>query len=42
MKRIAVELGIHSNGRDAELSGGSDDPDGDLAAVCDQDFLQHK
>ena len=41
MERVAVELGVHGDRGDAELAGGSDDTDGDLAPVGDQDLLQH-
>ena len=41
MQRVAVELGVHRHGGDAELAGRADDPHGDLTAVGDQDLLQH-
>ena len=41
MQRVAVELGVHGDGGDAELAGGADDAHGDLAPVGDQDLLQH-
>ena len=41
VERVAIELGVDRDGRDAELAGGPDDADGDLAAVGDQDLLQH-
>ena len=42
MKGIAVGLGVDGDCRDAHLPGGADDPDGDLAPVCDEDLLQHE
>ena len=41
MERVAVELGVHGDGGDAELAAGPDDADGDLAAVGDQDLCEH-
>ena len=41
VERVAVELGVHGDGRDAELPAGPDDPDGDLAPVGDQDLGEH-
>ena len=38
---VAIEFGVHRDGRDAELAGGPDDADGDLATVGDQDLCQH-
>ena len=34
---VAVEVGVHGDGGDAELAARADDPDGDLAPVGDQD-----
>ena len=41
MQRVAVELGVHGDRGDAELAGGARDAHGDLAAVGDEDPLQH-
>ena len=41
VQRVAVELGVDGDGGDAELAAGAHDPDGDLAAVGDQDFAEH-
>ena len=38
---VAIELGVHGHRGDAELAGGADDAHGDLAAVGDEDLLQH-
>ncbi len=38
--RIAVRVGIDGGGRDAELAARAHDPDGDLASVRDEDFLE--
>ena len=38
---IPVELGVHGDGLDAELASGADDAHCDLAAVGDQDLLEH-
>ena len=35
---IAVHVGVHRHGRDAELAARPHDPHGDLAAVGDQDL----
>jgi hypothetical protein len=40
--RVLVGLGIHGDGLDAHLAGGLDDAAGDLAAVGNQDFLEHE
>jgi hypothetical protein len=39
--RVAVGLGIHGHGGDAHLLRGLDDAAGDLAAVGNQDLLEH-
>jgi hypothetical protein len=41
MHRIAIGFGIHRDGRDAHLLRGLDDAAGDLAAVCNEDLLEH-
>ena len=41
MHRVAIELGVHGDRADAELTGGASDSHGDLAAVGDEDLLQH-
>ena len=41
MQRVAVEVGVHGDGRDAQLLAGPDDPDGDLATVGDQHLGEH-
>ena len=42
VERIAVEFGVDRDGLDPEFTGGADDSDGDLAAVGNQDLLEHK
>jgi hypothetical protein len=42
MHRIAIRIGIDSDGRDAHLPGRLDDTAGNLASVGDQDFLEHQ
>src|SRR5581483_3410390 len=41
VQAVAVCLRVDGHGLDAEPVGASDDPAGDLAAVGDQDFLEH-
>ena len=41
MEGVAVEFGVDGDGGDAELAAGADDPDGDLAAVGDQNLVEH-
>ena len=41
VQRVLVGLGIDGDGLDAELAAGTDDPQGDLSAVGDEDFLEH-
>ena len=41
MQRVAVGLGIDRNGFDAHAARGFDDPAGDLAAIGNQDSLEH-
>ena len=38
---VAVRLGVHGDGRDAHAARGPDDAAGDLAAVGNQDLLEH-
>ena len=38
---VAVEVGEDGDGADAQLAAGPDDPHRDLAAVRDQDLLEH-
>ena len=38
---VAVEVGVDGHGADAQLAAGPDHPDGDLAAVCNEDLLEH-
>ena len=42
MQRTGVGIGIDGNGRDAHAPRGADDAAGDLAAIGDQDFLEHR
>ena len=42
MQRIAVGLGIDRDGFDAHAARGFDDPAGDLAAIGNQDSLEHR
>ena len=41
MQRVAVGFGIDRDGCDAHPAGGLDDPAGDLAAIGNQDSLEH-
>ena len=41
VQRIDIRLGINRQRPDAEFLAGADDAQGDFAAVCDQDFLEH-
>ena len=41
VQRVLVGLGIDRDGRDAHAAGGLDDAAGDLAAIGDQDALEH-
>ena len=41
VQRVTVELGVHRDRGDPELSTGAHHADGDLAAVGDQDLLEH-
>ena len=41
VQRVLVGLGVDGDGLDAELAAGADDAQRDLAAVGDQDFLEH-
>ncbi len=38
---IPIGLGMHGHGLDAHLAAGTLDPEGDLAAVGNQDLLKH-
>jgi hypothetical protein len=40
VKRLAIGLGEDGDGLDAELAARPDDPDGDLAAIRDEDLLE--
>ena len=42
VQRRAVGFGVDGDGLDAELAAGADHAHGDLAAVGDQDFLEHR
>ena len=42
VQRVAVEVGVHGDGCDAELAAGAHDPNGDLAAVRDEDFAKQR
>src|SRR5690606_4206091 len=42
VQRVAIGVGIDGNGGDAELLRRFDDPAGDLAAIGDEDFLEHQ
>jgi hypothetical protein len=41
VRRVAIGLGIHGHGGDAELLQGPHDADRDLAPVGDKDLLEH-
>ena len=38
MERLAVDVGVDGNSRDAEFSCASDDAESDLSAICNQDL----
>ncbi|MCW0416072.1 hypothetical protein NB689_001826 [Xanthomonas sacchari] len=38
--RVAVGIGVHGHGGDAELAAGGDHPAGDLAAIGDEDLVE--
>jgi hypothetical protein len=39
---VAVGLGMHGDGFDAEFTTGPDDPAGDFTTIGDKDFFEHK
>src|SRR5207245_1631809 len=41
VQRVAVEIGVDGDARDAELTTRPDDSDGDLTPVGDQDLGEH-
>ena len=41
VERLAIGLGVHGDRLHAELAAGADDAQRDLAAVGDEDFLEH-
>src|SRR5579859_1470584 len=41
MQGVAVGLGIHRYRRNSHPTGGLDHPAGNLAAICNQNFLEH-
>ncbi|MEI9804378.1 MAG: hypothetical protein WDN48_07840 [Pseudolabrys sp.] len=41
MHGVGVGGGMHRDGENAELLAGADHPHGDLAAIGDQDFIEH-
>ena len=41
MHGVGVGGGMHRDGRDAELLAGAQHPERDLAAIGDQDFIEH-
>ena len=41
VRRLLVGLGVDGDGADAEPLARADDPAGDLAAVGDEDLLEH-
>ena len=42
VRRARVGVGVDGDRRDAQLAAGADDPQRDLAAVGDQDLLEHQ
>src|SRR5574341_1019166 len=42
VERVCVGGGVNSDGLDAQFLAGTDDPERNLAAVCNQDFFKHK
>ena len=41
MHRLGIGGGVHRDGRDAHLAAGALDAQRDLAAIGDEDFLEH-
>ncbi len=41
MHRIGIGRGMHGDGRDAELLAGAQDAQSDLAAIGDQNLVEH-
>ena len=41
MRRAFIRLGVDPDGLDPELATRADDPDGDLAAIRDQETADH-
>jgi hypothetical protein len=39
MQRVAIQFGIHGNGGDAHFASGSNNSNGDLATVSNEEFL---
>ena len=39
--RVAISFGVHNNGGEAHFLAGPVNTERDLAAVCDEDFLDH-
>ena len=42
MEGISIGIGVHRHRLDAHLTSGTNDADGNFAAVGDQDLLQHE
>jgi hypothetical protein len=42
MHRVGIRRGMHRHGRHAHFAGRADDAQRDLAAVGDQDLLEHR
>ena len=42
MQRVAIGVAIDGDGGDAEPARGADDADGNLAAIGDQDLVEHR
>jgi hypothetical protein len=40
MKAVCIFFGINSYASDPHVSAGTNDPDSDLAAICDQNFVK--
>src|SRR4051794_28413059 len=42
MERVAVRLGVNRERANPQLLAGADHAQGDFAAICDEDFLEHQ
>ena len=42
VQRVGVSLGIHGDGRNAQILAGTDDSQGDFPAIGDQNLAEHE